>query len=201
MNVVDIMEEQKKLQKTGIGVAGLPGSGKSIVSEVARELGLSTIIMGDVIREICVDKGLEINSENIGEIMINIRKEEGMDAVAKRILPKLFELRDKIVIIDGLRSFEEVELFRKHLSKFIIIAIHAAPDTRYARIRKRRRFDDAEKLKEFQERDFREINAGIAQIIALSDIMFINEGRIKPIKRRISKILRLIQENKWRYEY
>ena len=192
------MDNLKKIQKTGIGVVGLPGSGKSIVSEVAKELGIPTIVMGDVIRQTCIDRGLEINSENVGTVMVKIREEEGMNIVAKRTLPKLSEIEKSVVIIDGLRSFEEVELFRKHLNKFFIVAIHASPRTRYARIRKRSRFDDSKNLKVIQERDFREINAGIAKIIALADVMFVNEGRIKPLKRRISKILRLIKENKWR---
>lgn len=192
------MDNLKKFQKTGIGVVGLPGSGKSIVSEVAKELSIPTIVMGDVIRQTCIDRGLEINSENVGTVMVKIREEEGMDIVAKRTLPKLSEIEKSVVIIDGLRSFEEVELFRKHLNKFFIVAIHASPRTRYARIRKRSRFDDSKNLKVIQERDFREINAGIAKIIALADVMFVNEGRIKPLKRRISKILRLIKENKWR---
>ncbi|NVM28362.1 MAG: flagellar hook-basal body complex protein FliE [Candidatus Helarchaeota archaeon] len=192
------MDNLKKIQKTGIGVVGLPGSGKSIVSEVAKELGIPTIVMGDVIRQTCIDRGLEINSENVGTVMVKIREEEGMNIVAKRTLPKLSEIEKSVVIIDGLRSFEEVELFRKHLNKFFIVAIHASPRTRYARIRKRSRFDDSKNLKVIQERDFREINAGIAKIIALADVMFVNEGRINPLKRRISKILRLIKENKWR---
>lgn len=32
-------------------VAGMPGSGKSIVAEAARELGLPVYTMGDVVRE------------------------------------------------------------------------------------------------------------------------------------------------------
>ncbi|MHA1648998.1 MAG: AAA family ATPase [Candidatus Helarchaeota archaeon] len=188
----------EKVLKTGIGIVGLPGAGKSIVSEVGREKNIPTIVMGDIVRQFCIDEGLEINSENVGACMVKIREKEGMDAVAKRVLPKILELKEEVVIIDGLRSYEEVEFFRKKMKRFIVIAIHASPRVRYARIQKRRRFDDAQKFREFQERDFREINAGIAKIIVLADIMFINEGKIRPLKRRLSKVLQLIKDGRWR---
>ena len=187
-----------KIEKTGIGVVGLPGSGKSIVAEVAKTYSIPTVIMGEVIRQLCIDNELESNSENIGTIMINIRKEEGMNAVAKRTLPKIAEVKENVVVIDGLRSYEEVEFFRENLKKFIILAIHASPRTRYMRINKRGRLDDTKNLKTFQDRDVREIRAGIAKIVALADIMFVNEGKIKPLKKLIGNVIHLIKEDKWR---
>jgi dephospho-CoA kinase len=130
--------------------------------------------------------------------MVFIRQEEGMNAVAKRTLPKIMQLKEKVVIIDGLRSYEELEFFRSNLAKFIVLAIHAAPLTRYARIRKRKRHDDPKDFKAFQERDHREISAGIAKILALADIMLVNEGNIDDLKYRLNKILSLIKEGKWR---
>ncbi|HUX99785.1 MAG TPA: AAA family ATPase [Candidatus Deferrimicrobium sp.] len=189
----------EKIRKTGIGIVGLPGAGKSLVSEVATErYGIPTIVMGDIIRQLCVEKGLDITPKNLGDLMVNIRKEEGMDAVAKRTLSKVAEVKGDIVIIDGLRSYEEVELFRARLTRFLIMAMHASPHTRFMRLQKRRRFDDPQNFKIFQERDFREIIAGIAKIFALADIMLVNEGRIRPLKNQISTVLRLIRENKWR---
>ena len=187
-----------KIEKTGIGVVGLPGSGKSIVAEVAKAYSIPTVIMGDIIRQLCIDNELESNSENIGTIMVNIRKEEGMNAVAKRTLPKIAEVKENVVVIDGLRSYEEVELFRENLKKFIILAIHASPRTRYMRINERGRLDDTKNLKAFQDRDEREIRAGIAKIVALADIMFVNEGKIKPLKKLIGNVIHLIKEDKWR---
>ncbi|WP_243674686.1 AAA family ATPase [Vulcanisaeta distributa] len=39
-------------------ITGLPGSGKTIVSDVARELGLPVVTMGDIIREEAVKSGI-----------------------------------------------------------------------------------------------------------------------------------------------
>jgi len=192
------MEKIQKIQKIGIGVVGLPGAGKSIISEVAQQLAIPTVVMGDVIRNLCTEHGLAINSENLGQIMTSIRKEEGMNAVAIRTLPRITNLEGSVVIIDGLRSYEEVEFFRARLAKFIIMAVHAAPHIRYERIRRRKRSDDPQNYRAFQERDHREISAGIAKILALADIMLINEGNINQLKHRLNQILHLIKEGKWR---
>ncbi len=183
--------------KTGIGVVGLPGAGKSIVSEVGAKTGIPTIVLGDIIRQICRERGMEINHENLGKCMVRIREEEGMDAVAKRVLPKIKEMEERVLIIDGLRSYEEVEFFRGALQKFIIIAIHASPRTRFRRIKRRQRYDDPHNYQTFLERDSREIRTGIAKIIALADIMLVNESRVRGLKHRLSKILRLIHDGKW----
>ena len=38
------------------GFVGLPGSGKSEAADVARELGIPVVTMGDVIRQACRDR-------------------------------------------------------------------------------------------------------------------------------------------------
>ena len=192
------METIQKIQKTGIGIVGLPGAGKSVISEVAHQLNIPTIVMGDVVRNLCTERGLAINSENLGELMTSIRKEEGMNAVAKRTVPRIVKLEGNVVIIDGLRSYEELEFFRARFAKFIIMAVHAAPHIRYERIRRRKRSDDPQNFREFQERDHREISAGIAKILALAEIMLINEGNLNQLKHRLTQILHLIKEGKWR---
>lgn len=192
------MENQKLQEKIGIGVVGLPGSGKSIVSEVAAEFGIPTIVMGDIIRKLCADKGLEINSSNIGTCMKEIRKDEGMNAVAKRTLPKIAEIKERMLIIDGLRSYEEVELYRKVLKRFIVVGIHASPQTRYKRIKERNRDDDTLGFGGFEQRDAREIATGIAKIIALADLMIINEESIETVKMNVKEILKSLIDDKAR---
>jgi dephospho-CoA kinase len=186
------MDRNLKLDKTGIGVVGLPGAGKSLITEIAKELGIPTVIMGDIVREICLERGLEMSPENIGLCMVDIRKEEGMDAVAKRTLSKINQLGGEFVLIDGLRSYEEVDLYKKSMQKFVILAIHASPSTRYKRLKSRQRTDDSQDLAILKERDEREIQSGIAKIIALADIMFVNEEDIAALTEEIKGVLRTI---------
>ena len=54
-----------------VGLAGMPGSGKSIIVKVAKECGYDVVVMGDVIREEAERRCLEPNPENLGKIMFD----------------------------------------------------------------------------------------------------------------------------------
>ena len=65
-----------------LAVTGLPSSGKGTFSEIAESHGIKKFIMGDVIREECRKRGLEVNRESSDFVMVELRKEKGKDAVA-----------------------------------------------------------------------------------------------------------------------
>ena len=62
-----------------IGVTGLPGSGKSVVSRVAKKLDIPLVRMGDVIREEAKKR-----NQTTGEVAVELRKEYGEFVVAER---------------------------------------------------------------------------------------------------------------------
>src|SRR5213593_978734 len=124
--------------RTVLVIAGMPGAGKSLASDAARELGLPVFVSGDVIREEAEKRGLSPNKANLGRLMIRLRREEGMGAVARRLIP-LIEKTDRVfVVYEGDRNVEELEELRKNY-RILTIAIHAAPETRFLRLLKRRR--------------------------------------------------------------
>lgn len=159
-------------------ITGMPGAGKSIVANAAKSMGLKVIIMGDVIREEAKKRGIKESPEALGELMLTLRREEGPDAIAKRCIQNL-SIND-IAIIEGVRSLEELNFF-KRIADVLLIAVHAAPLTRFKRLIKRGRVDDPKSFEEFMERDMREIKIGIGSVIALADVMFVNEGTIEEL--------------------
>ena len=50
-------------------VVGMPGSGKSLVSQVARELGFDVVVMGDAVREEAKRRGIEPTGPKMRELM------------------------------------------------------------------------------------------------------------------------------------
>ena len=62
-----------------IGVTGLPGSGKSVVSRAAKKLDIPIVRMGDVIREEAKKR-----NQKTGEVAVELRKEYGEFVVAER---------------------------------------------------------------------------------------------------------------------
>ncbi len=59
--------------KLVIGLAGMPGSGKSLVVDSARELGYDVVVMGDVVRQETTKRGLELTPQNVGKVMLELR--------------------------------------------------------------------------------------------------------------------------------
>ena len=184
-----------------IGVTGLPGSGKSVVSRVAKQLGVHVVRMGDVIREEAKNR-----NKTTGEVAVELRREFGEFVIADRCVSKILNYnqnpstpnqrknpvkvnKPNIFMIEGIRSEYEVEIFRKKFKDFKIIAVHSTPQTRFKRLKKRMRPDDSREESEFKLRDNRELDFGIGNVIATADYMVVNEGPLKKIKGIVRSIL------------
>ena len=94
-----------------IAITGTQGSGKSVFTEIAKnEFDIPTYRMGNIIVEECEKRGLEINGRNMAKMASVLRYEGGDHAIAKYSLPVLKELmkeNPKVIIIDGVRSYNE----------------------------------------------------------------------------------------------
>ncbi|NVM01972.1 MAG: AAA family ATPase, partial [Candidatus Helarchaeota archaeon] len=71
------------------GIVGMPGSGKSEIVKVGEEMNIPVVVMGDAIREDLTEKGIEITPDNMGKYALEVRKEFGMDIVAKKSFNKI----------------------------------------------------------------------------------------------------------------
>ncbi len=154
--------------KLVIGLAGMPGSGKSVVVDTARELGYDIVVMGDVIRQETLKRGLELTPQNVGKVMLELREEGGNYVIAQKCIPKIEEQTSPKVLVDGLRSLYEADIFKEHFAKFNLVAVHASPETRFNRLSNRRRSDDPAEWKVFHERDMRELSVGLGNVIAMA---------------------------------
>jgi len=178
-----------------LGVAGMPGAGKGTVREIVQKMGYSVVVMGDEIREEAKRRNLKPTPENLGMIMLKLREEEGPAAIAKRCIPKMEKMKEKVVV-EGIRSLHEVDEFKKHFPSFTLIAIHASPETRFRRLFQRKRSDDPKRWETFRERDLRELSVGIGAAIATADQMIVNEGSKAQLKRKTREVLKEALE-KW----
>lgn len=182
--------------KIVVGLAGMPGSGKSLVVETARAAGYAVVVMGDVVREETQKRGLKPTPENVGKVMLELRKDGGASVIADKCIPKIEQQKSGKVIVDGVRSLGEVYAFKAHFSKFSLIAVHASPETRFNRLYSRRRSDDPDVWVLFHERDMRELGVGLGNAIAMAEYLVVNENKRDEIKARVKEILRVIEE-KW----
>ena len=176
--------------KLVIGLTGMPGSGKSLVVQAAQTLGYGVVTMGDVVREETAKQGLEPTPANIGKVMLELRKTNGDKVIAEKCIPKIVDLQNTRVTVDGLRSYIEVETFQKHLANFVLVAVHASPKTRFDRLSTRGRSDDPKTWEVFHERDMRELNVGIGYAVALAEYVIINDGTREELNSKAAEVFK-----------
>lgn len=181
--------------KLVVGLAGMPGSGKSLVVETAAALGYGVVVMGDVVREETQKRGLELNPKNVGRVMLELRRKGGASVVADKCIPRIEQQECAKVIVDGVRSLSEVDAFKKHFSNFSLIAVYASPETRFNRVYRRQRSDDPDGWEVFRERDLRELGVGLGDAIALAEYLVVNEtSKAKP-KAAVKRFIQRIEEH------
>lgn len=163
-----------KRQKV-IAIVGMPGAGKGLVSKTGRSRGIPVFVCGDVIREETERRALPPTPENMGDVMLRMRREEGLAVVAERLISKIESSGCPVVIVEGVRSTAEVDALRRNHA-VAIVAVHASPKTRYERLSRRGRSDDPKTWEEFVQRDSRELAVGIGDAIALAEEMLVNEA-------------------------
>jgi dephospho-CoA kinase len=185
-----------KANKLVIGLVGMPGSGKSIVVETAQQQGYDVDVMGDVVREETRKRGLELNPKNIGAVMLDLRKAGGAGVIAEKCASRIEQTKRSKVIVDGLRSLAEADVFKAHFHGFSLIAVHASPETRFNRLNRRKRSDDPDEWEVFRERDLRELSVGLGNAIAMAQHMVINEDDKEEIKANVANALAQVEE-KW----
>ena len=169
-------------------MTGMPGSGKSVVARVAREMGFDVISMGDAVRAEARRRGLEPTGPNMRSLMLELRSERGPAAVAELCFP-LIDKAGPEVLIEGIRSLEEVKAFKARYGQVVLIAVHSSPRTRFERLRARGRPDDPRDWQEFLKRDKTELSVGIGSAIAMADHMIVNEGTLEELTEKAQELL------------
>ncbi len=182
--------------KLVVGLAGMPGSGKSVVVDMARNMGYDIIVMGDVIRQETTKRGLDLTPQNVGSVMLQLRQEEGNTVIAKRCIPQIEARGSGKVLVDGLRSLYEADTFHNFFKKFSLMAVHTSPETRFTRLSSRRRSDDPAQWEVFRERDVRELSVGLGNVIAMAEQLVVNEDSFEEVKAKVKESLVRI-EAKW----
>jgi len=183
--------------KAVVAIVGMPGSGKTIASHTLESLGLTRIRFGDITDEYLAQKGWEMTEKNERIIREGLRRKYGMAAYAALNIPRIERaLKEGSVVLDGLYSWEEYRVLKKHFPKnMTVIALYSSPETRYRRLSERK--ERPLTVKEAQGRDRSEIeNIGKAGPIAMADWTVVNEGKgIKALEKEIESLWRKIRRS------
>ena len=159
------------------GVTGMPLAGKTTVARLLEDEGFSVLDMGEVVRKEMEKRDKDVSET--GEFVNGLREKKGMDAIARLSAPYLEEILEEKekVVITGMRGWDEKERFEKETGEEIeIIAVWTSRQERKRRREERQREEDIEG-DGFHERDIRETENGVGQLMALSDQMIKNDTR------------------------
>ncbi len=176
-----------------VAIVGMCGSGKSVASDILVKRGWKKVYFGGVTMEKLQEEGLEVNPENEKMMRERLRKDLGMGAYAKILLPRIKEYaKDYDTVLDGLYSWEELKILKEELKdNLVVIAIVVDKETRYNRLSIR----EVRPLNSFEasSRDVAEIeNISKAGPIAYADFYILNNGTYEEYGKRLDEILSIL---------
>jgi adenylate kinase len=183
--------EQKK--KSIIAIVGLPGAGKTEAATYFHSKKLPVVSFGQILNDY-VDKHNLSQSEDVHKkLREEWRAEHGLKAFAllnRDNIKKSLE-KNPLVIIDGMRSWEEYEYLKEEFPKarVFIVALHADKDIRYKRIARRKY-----RAKLFgEERDLNELfGTNMGPTIAYADFLVKNNFSKEDLEDKLEQVYRTV---------
>ena len=168
-NFIDpVSESSTNLSKLIVCLTGMPGAGKSTIANGLKEKGFEIINMGDAVRAEAEKRNLEPTGQNLGKLMLELREKNGPGAVAELIKPSIENSNSSVIVIDGIRSNDEIQVLKKS-ANVKLLSILASTDTRFTFLHDRGRSDDPKSREIFEERDNRELSVGVGKSIESAD--------------------------------
>ncbi len=163
----------RRTRKLIVCITGMSGAGKSTIAKVASKMGFDRISMGDMIRKEARSRRLKGDDSNLGRIMLELRETRGAGAVAELCLPAIQGSKNSRFVVDGVRSVEELDVF-KRLGDVLVISVTSALDQREEFLLRRDRLDAPRDSRSLRERDIRERQVGVERAMAVADIVIDN---------------------------
>lgn len=174
-----------------IALAGMSGSGKTLLANFFRQQGLPVIYGGQLIIDAMLERGVDITADNERRFREDIRTRKGNGILAELALPVINNALtvSEHVIIDSLYSLGEYKILKAAFgNNFIVIAVVAPKEIRYRRLETRR--DRPLTRSEAEARDSAELeNIKKGPTITLADYTVVNDGEPSKIFAEAARIL------------
>ena len=120
------------------GLVGETGAGKDVICEFIKKKYPSALIMrfSDPLREALAMFLDEKRKEDQQWLIAALRERFGNNILGKAIKKKIKNIKNGMIILNGVRVWEEYKMIKKAGGK--VVYITAGPKLRWQRIRKRR---------------------------------------------------------------
>lgn len=160
-----------------LALVGMPGTGKTLCASHLEAGGFFQFRFGSIVVNEVERRGWPITPENERIVREELRRNEGMDVMAKRALPHLRAALEShpSIIIDGLYSFSEYKTLHHELGgAMVVVAVISPRALRYQRLASRP--ERPLTAQEAEIRDYQEIETlEKGGPIAIADYTLLNE--------------------------
>jgi dephospho-CoA kinase len=173
-----------------IGLTGTNGAGKGEAAAYFRTRGYAYFSLSDVIREELRERGEPASRDNLIRTGNELRDRFGPDVLTRRTIDKVGAAGQ--AVIDSIRNLQEVAYLRRQ-DGFVLLAIDAPIEVRFARVAVRGRDESAPDLEAFRKKEEEERSGGAAgqqleACMAAADRRIINDGTIPELRRQLEEV-------------
>jgi adenylate kinase len=181
----------ERKQKTIVAIVGLPGAGKTEAAKFFREKKLPVISFGHIVVDYIEKKKWPHTEEVHKKVREEFRQRYGKKVMAYLNLKRIKKALSKnlLVVVDGMRSWEEYTFLKEKLPhlRLIVLTLYAGKHIRYQRIQHRK-----ERSRLFgEQRDIDELlGTNMGPTIAYCDFLIINNLSLEDFHNRLEEVYR-----------
>jgi dephospho-CoA kinase len=179
------------MPKMIIGFVGQAGAGKGTAAEmVAANMKGEIFTFSDILVDILKRLFKERSRDNMIKMSTALREAFGQDALANVMEQQVKESTADIVVVDGIRRFEDIEDLQKE-PNFHLVEVSAPPEMRFERLKNRKeKAGEADMTwEDFLAMSERETEKTIAGVAAQADYKIENDSDLEAFKAKLDELI------------
>jgi dephospho-CoA kinase len=176
-----------------IGLVGLIGSGKDVVSDIlCKKYGYKKVVMGDIVRELATKLGRTHSRDDLQRTQKEYREKYGNEFFGSRVVKKIRENGWDKVVINGIRIPEDVKVPKREFGKdMVVVLVDVDPKIRFERLKDRKRIGDPETFEEFQRQEENEKKLfDFENVLKYVEYKIDNSGTLEDLERNVERFVK-----------